>query len=97
MGTIKGSLLESPGTLGDLAHSIMGAWLYALPVLLTRSDRKELVRITRHGFGGLLIRTPYNQVDLVIRTGLSPYNQALTDLVIRTAKKNSVRITRSMR
>ena len=32
---------------------------------------------------------------LVIRTGLSPYNQALADLVIRTAEKFPVRITRS--
>ena len=46
---------------------------------------------------GLIIRTPYNQVDLVIRTGLSPYNQTLTDLVIRTAAKIIVRITRSVR
>ena len=46
---------------------------------------------------GLVIRTPYNQVDLVIRTGLSPYNQALADLIIRTDKKAQVRIIRSMK
>ena len=34
---------------------------------------------------------------LVIRTGLSPYNQALADLITRTDKKAVVRITRSMR
>ena len=36
---------------------------------------------------GLFIRTPYNQVNLVIRTGLSPYNEALADLAIWTAEK----------
>ena len=57
-------------------------------------DKSFEVKVIIHW--GLVIRTPYNQVDLVIRTGLSPYNQALADLVIRTAKKILVRITRSM-
>ena len=46
---------------------------------------------------GLVIRTPYNQVDLVIRTGLSPYNEALANLVIQTAEKIPVRIARSVK
>ena len=38
-----------------------------------------------------------SNLRLVIRTGLSPYNQALADLVIRTAENILVCITRSMR
>ena len=41
--------------------------------------------------GGLVIRTPYSQVDLVIWIGLSPYNE-----VIWTAEKIWVRLISSM-